>query len=98
MQLFQKKGHGSGTTATIIRYNNFKWRNGRYNENIQITWIISINNKTISEVIKSEAKKQKGGFPSVLLGTLAASILGNALAREVVIWAGQISNFTSSIN
>ena len=30
----QKKGRGSGTTATIIRYNNFKWRNGRYNENI----------------------------------------------------------------
>ena len=35
--------------------------------------------KRISETIKNEGKEQKGGFLPILLGTLAASILGNAL-------------------
>ena len=43
----------------------------------------------ISETIKNEAKEQKGGFPPMLLGTLAASILGNALAGRGVIRAGE---------
>ena len=34
----------------------------------------------INETIKNERKEQKDGFLSMLLGTLAASILGNALA------------------
>ena len=36
--------------------------------------------KGISETIKNEAKEQNSGFLEMLLGTLAASILGNALA------------------
>ena len=36
--------------------------------------------KRISETIKNEAKEQKGEFFSMLLGILAASILGNVLA------------------
>ena len=43
----------------------------------------------ISETIKNEAKEQKGGFPPMLLGTLAASILGNALAGRGVIRASE---------
>ena len=34
--------------------------------------------KGISETIKIEAKEQKGGFLSMLLGTLPARILGKA--------------------
>ena len=34
----------------------------------------------ISETIKNKAKEQKGGFMPMLLGTLAVSVLGNALA------------------
>ena len=34
----------------------------------------------ISETIKNETKEQKARFLSILLGTLAAGILGNALA------------------
>ena len=45
--------------------------------------------KGISETSKNEAKEQKGGFISMLLGTLAASILGNALAGKEVIRAGE---------
>ena len=44
--------------------------------------------KGISETIKNETRK-KGGFLSMLLGTLAASILGNALAGKGVIRAGE---------
>ena len=43
----------------------------------------------ISETIKNEAKEQKGGFLSMLLGTLGASLLGNMLAGKGVIRAGE---------
>ena len=42
----------------------------------------------VSETIKNEAKEQKGGFLSMLLGTLGASLLGNMLAGKGVIRAG----------
>ena len=45
--------------------------------------------KGISETIKNEAKEQKGGFLSKLLGTLAASILGNELSGRGVIRVGK---------
>ena len=34
----------------------------------------------VSETIKNEAKEQKGGFLSMLVGTFSASLLGNMLA------------------
>ena len=43
----------------------------------------------VSETIKNEAKKQRGGFLSMLLGTLSASLLGNMLAGKGVIRAGE---------
>ena len=45
--------------------------------------------KAVSETIKNEAKDQKGGFRSVLLGTLGASLLGNMLAGKGVVRAGE---------
>ena len=45
--------------------------------------------KGVSETIKNEAKEQKGGFLSMLLGTLRASLLGNMLADKGVIRAGE---------
>ena len=42
----------------------------------------------VSETIQNEAKKQKVGFLSMLLGTLGASLLGNILAGKGVIRAG----------
>ena len=35
--------------------------------------------KGVSKTIESETKEQKGGFLSMLLGTLGASLLGNLL-------------------
>ena len=38
--------------------------------------------KGVSETIQNEAKEQKGGFISMLLGTLEASLLGNLLTSK----------------
>ena len=35
--------------------------------------------KRVSETVQNEAKEQKGGFLSMLLSTLGASLLGNLL-------------------
>ena len=41
--------------------------------------------KGISETIKDEAKEQKWGFVSIILGTLGAKLLRSALTRKWVI-------------
>ena len=38
--------------------------------------------KGVSETIQNEAKEQKGGFLSMLLGTLSVSLLGNILTGK----------------
>ena len=43
----------------------------------------------ITETVKNEFKEQTGGFLSMLLGTLAASLLGNMLAGRGFIRAGE---------
>ena len=49
--------------------------------------------KGVSETIQHEAKKQRGGFLSMLLGTLGASLLGDILSKGLsgkgVIRAGE---------
>ena len=49
--------------------------------------------KGVSETIKNEAKEQKVGFLSMLLGTLGASLLGDLLTKNLlgrgVIRAGE---------
>ena len=37
--------------------------------------------KGVSETIQHEAKEQRGGFLSMLLGTLGASLLGDILSK-----------------
>ena len=44
--------------------------------------------KKLSETIWNEAKEQKGGFLSMLLCTLGASLLSNILARKGMTRAG----------
>ena len=45
--------------------------------------------KDIPETMENEAKKQRGGFLGMLLGTLGAALLGNMLAVKVVIRTGK---------
>ena len=76
----QKKIHGSGTTKgagvkLIIEQEDM-------DDIIKIIKALENSGillKGISKAIKNETKEQKGGFLSMLLGTLGASLLGNLL-------------------
>ena len=43
----------------------------------------------VSGTIQTKAKEQRGGFNSMLLGTLGASLLGNILAGREINRAGE---------
>ena len=76
-----KKILGSGTTTLIIS-------NDEMNDILKIVKSLEDSGillKGVSETIKNEAKEQKGGFLSMLLGTLGASLLGNRLVGKGVI-------------
>ena len=78
----KKKMFGSGTTTLIIS-----------NDEMDILKIVkSLENsplllKGVSETIQHEAKEQREGFLSMLLGTLRASLLGDILSG---IWLGLV--------
>ena len=44
--------------------------------------------KGVSRITRKETKEQKGGFLSMLLGTLGASLLGNLLSGKGIVRAG----------
>ena len=67
---------GSGRTTLIIS-------NEEMNDIMKIIKSLeesALSIKGVSKTVKNESKKQKGGFLSILLGTLGASLLGNLLA------------------
>ena len=85
----KKKMLGSGATTLIIS-------NDEMNDILKI--VKSLENsgvllKRVSETIQHEAKEQRGGFLSMLLGTLGASFLGDVLSKGLsgkgVIRAGE---------
>ena len=45
--------------------------------------------KGLTQTVQNEVKEQKGGFLSILLGTLDASLLGNLLTGKVIYKAGK---------
>ena len=74
----QKKTHGSGTTTLIISneemFDLMKTVQALEDSNILL--------KGVTKTIKNETKEQKGGFLSMFLVTLGASLLGNLLAGK----------------
>ena len=70
----QKKIHGSGVKLIIEQedMNDIM----KINEALENSGILL---KEVSKTIENETKEQKGGFLSMLLGTLGASLLGNLL-------------------
>ena len=48
--------------------------------------------KGVTKTIKNETKEQKGGFLSMLLGTLGTSLLGNLLTGKGIEGAGSGNN------
>ena len=80
----QQKIHGSGTTTLIIS-------NEQMNDVMKIVQALEDSNillKGVTKTIKNETKEQKGGFLSMLLGTLGASLLGNLLTGKGIVRAG----------
>ena len=45
--------------------------------------------KGVTETVQNKVKEQKGGFLSVLLGTLGASLFGNLLTGKGIYSAGK---------
>ena len=45
--------------------------------------------KGVSEIVQNEAREKKGGFLSMLLRALSASLLGNILASKEINKAGE---------
>ena len=81
MEVLKKKMLGSGTTTLIIS-------NDEMNDIIKI--VKSLENSGYSETIQHEAKEQRVGFLSMLLGTLGASLLRNLLTGgKCAIRAGE---------
>ena len=82
----QKKIYGLATTALIISKKEIedimKIVKSPEDLRLLIKWITETTTK-------NGAKEQKGEFLGMLLGTLAASMLGNALKEQVVIGAGE---------
>ena len=79
-----KKISGCGTTALIIS-------NEEMNDTMKIVQALEDSNillKGVTKAIKNETKEQKGGFLSMLLGTLGASLLGNLLTGKGIVRAG----------
>ena len=87
---FQKKVFGSGTTALIISNEEMEVIM-KIDKSIKESGLLIKRNK---ETIKNDAKKQKGRFFGMLLGTLAASLLENALSgRGVIMPPHPLTNF-----
>ena len=80
----QKKIHGSGTTTLIIS-------NEEMNDIMKIVQALEDSNilpKGVTKTIKNETKGQKGGFLSMFLGTLGASLRANLLAGKGIVGSG----------
>ena len=77
-----KKIHGSGVKFIIEQedMNDMKIIEALENSGILL--------KGVSKTIENETKEQRGGFSSMLLGTLGASLLGNLLADGKGIMRG----------
>ena len=79
MQEFKKYIYGSGTTTLVILSEEM-------NDIMKIIQALKDSNillKGVTKTIKTETKEQKGGFFSMLLGILGASLLGDLLTKSL---------------
>ena len=79
----QKKIHGSGVKL-IIEEEDIK----DIMKIIEALENSGILLKGVTKTIENETREQRGGFLSMLLGTLGASLLGNLLTGKGIIRAG----------
>ena len=62
-------------------------------KNVQVLEDSNILLKGVTKTIKDETKEQKGGFLSMLLWTLGATLLGNLLSEKGIVRAGSGKQF-----
>ena len=82
-------GSGNNATTTIIISNDEMEDIMKIVKSLEDSGLLL---KGVSETIQNEAKEQKGGFLSMLLGTLGVSLLGNMLTGKGITRAGYGSN------
>ena len=81
-----KKILGSGNTTTLITSNY------EIEDIIKIVKSLEVSGlllKGVTEKVQNEVKEKKGGFLSMSLGTLGASLLGNILTGRGILKAGK---------
>ena len=79
-------GSGHNNTGTLIISND------EMNDIIKIVKSLEDSGlllKGVTETVQNEVKEQKGGFLSMLLGTLGVSLLGNLLTGRGINRAGE---------
>ena len=74
-----KKILGSGNATTPMISNNEMEDSIKIVKSVEDSGVLL---KGVIETVLNEVKEQKGGFLSMLLGTLGASLLGNILAGK----------------
>ena len=74
MREYIKKILGSGNNTTLIISNNDIEDLIKIVKSLEDSELLL---KGVTESVQNEVKEQKGGFLSMLLGTLGASLLGN---------------------
>ena len=80
---FQKKVHGS--EKTLIISNEEMYDTIKIIQTLENSYVLL---KGVTRTIRNETKEQKGGFLSMLLRTLRASLLGNLLTGKEIIRPG----------
>ena len=83
MEVYKIQIHGSGVKLIIEQED--------MNDIIKIIEALENSGillKGVSKKIENETKEQRGGFLSMLLGTLGASLLGNLLTGKGIMRAG----------
>ena len=77
---------GSGNTTTLIISNDERKDIIKIVKSLEDSGLLI---KGVTETVQNEVKEQKGGFPSILLDTLGASLFGNLLTGRGVNRAGK---------
>ena len=86
MRQYIKKILGSGNTTTLIIENKDMEDLIEIVKSLEDSGLLL---KGVTESVQNEVKEQKGGFLSMLLGTLRASLLGNLLTGKGIHRAGK---------
>ena len=80
-----KKILGSGNMITLIISNNEMEDIIKIVRSLEDSGLLL---KGVTETVQNEVKEQKGGFLSILLGTLGASLSGNLITGKGIYRAG----------